>query len=83
MLKPVVMISDNCRFPHILNPDGSAPVSPTSPRGGYPGSFGRVGNGSRRPTILGPTLEDKMADLSVKEVSPYYFDLVQCTDSAI
>ncbi|KIM34567.1 hypothetical protein M408DRAFT_19456 [Serendipita vermifera MAFF 305830] len=57
---------DNCRFPHILNPDGSAPVSPTSPRGGYPGSFGRA-NGSRRPTILGPTLEDKMADLSVKE----------------
>jgi hypothetical protein len=48
--------------------EGSVPVSPTSPRGGYPGTFGRVGNGGRRPTILGPTLEDKMADLSVKEV---------------
>jgi len=63
----LVYFSDHCRFPHVL-PDPSAPASPTSPRGGYPGSFGRTGNGSRRPTILGATLEDKMADLSVKEV---------------
>lgn len=56
---------DQCRFPHVM-PDENAPISPVSPRGGYGGSFGRMANG-RRPTILG-TIEDKMADLSVKEV---------------
>jgi hypothetical protein len=46
-------------------PDENAPASPISPRGAYSGSLGRAG--SRRPTILGP-IEDKMAELTVKEV---------------
>jgi hypothetical protein len=47
-------------------PDENAPISPVSPRGGYSGSFGRS---SRRPTILGP-IEDKLAEMSVKEDGP-------------
>jgi Mating-type protein beta 1 len=64
----IIGCSDQCRFPHIMPADVNVSVSPAPPPGEYPGSFGRVGSGSRRPTILGPTLDDKMADLSVKEV---------------
>lgn len=56
---------DLCRFPHVM-PDENAPISPVSPRGGYSGPFGRT---SRRPTILGP-IEDKLAEMSVKEDGP-------------
>jgi hypothetical protein len=61
----LIICRDQCRFPHVI-PDENTHISPISPRGGYPGPFGRMANG-RRPTILGP-IEDKMGDLSVKEV---------------
>jgi hypothetical protein len=59
-------------------PDENTQISPISPRGGYPGSFGRMANG-RRPTILGP-IEDKMGDLSVKEVCVFLVSMVANND---
>jgi len=57
---------DDCRFPHIM-PEGR-PVSPTSPRGGYGGGFGRHGgaNGpARRPPI--ESIDERFGEMSLAD----------------
>ena len=59
-----------CRFPHIM-PEGG-PVSPTSPRGGYGGNFGRHGGGAngpaRRPQI--GSIEERVVEMSLVRSFP-------------
>ncbi|KIM30180.1 hypothetical protein M408DRAFT_294822 [Serendipita vermifera MAFF 305830] len=52
---PLASARMDCRFPHIINPDKNSFVSSTSPRGDYPGSFDKMGNGVRMPTVVGTT----------------------------
>jgi hypothetical protein len=55
---------DECRFPHIM-PEGGL-GSPTSPRGGYGGNFGRHGgsNGATRRPQIG-SIDERFGEMSL------------------